>query len=157
MKKLIVITMVGFSLVTLYNCSPKTTKSVATTDKNVDKTTNAASSTPGTVTPPSSTVPPTSTPLPPSNSASTAGSTNNVFDMPVDQQLNNMRSLNEQRVSMGKTLYEQKCKSCHELHAPNSRVAEMWLKVMIKMAPNAKLTDSERMMVSGYLVQNAKK
>jgi len=62
-----------------------------------------------------------------------------------------------ERESKGKQLYESNCKKCHELHAPDSRKDLQWVKIMEKMGPKAKLDDAGYMMVSSYLVKNAKK
>jgi cytochrome c5 len=61
------------------------------------------------------------------------------------------------RVEMGKKLYTTKCNKCHDYYEPSTRRADVWVDVMDRMAPEAKLSIDQHLMVGAYLVQNAKK
>ena len=52
----------------------------------------------------------------------------------------------------GYELYTTRCNKCHGLKSPDSRTAEQWTKVLVSMAPKAKLTAEEKDLVYKYLV-----
>ena len=52
----------------------------------------------------------------------------------------------------GRSIYVGRCGSCHLLHAPAERAPAGWPPVVAKMAPRAKLSQSEATDVLRYLV-----
>jgi len=160
MKKLVSIALIGMSLSILINCSPKTAKKTASSEKrNENKSTEIAVD--QKVNPQGTTIEPAEgvdavPPPPPPPSTSGRGPTT-LADLPPDQQLVMFQGMAPQRVDMGHKLYTQNCGKCHKLNEPASRSGENWVQVMTKMGPKAKLATDQYMMVAAYLVQNAKK
>lgn len=66
---------------------------------------------------------------------------------------NNVTLVNLQE---GRKLYINKCSSCHNLHAPGKYSPEGWQKVLKKMQPKAKITDSQKDLIFGYLTSEIK-
>ncbi len=58
--------------------------------------------------------------------------------------------------AQGERLYRSRCSACHRAYPPSSRDRAAWAEVMSKMAPRAKLSDSERALVLEYLQSNAR-
>lgn len=56
----------------------------------------------------------------------------------------------------GKTVYETKCGTCHKLKDPARGNMAQWTSWINRMAPKAKLTDSEKQQVTDYISVNAK-
>lgn len=55
----------------------------------------------------------------------------------------------------GKTVYETKCGTCHKLKDPARGNMTQWTKWIDRMAPKAKLSDEEKMMVTNFISVNA--
>lgn len=141
MKKIAVFTIFIFSIFILVNCSPKTQKAVSKTENN-----NTQAATPATS----------------PSSSNENRNTNDVVKAAQGtksdkEQVEFLQQVNQTRVENGKALYETNCKKCHELHNPSSRSAEGWVSIMKKMGPKAQLEQGPYMMISSYLVKNAKK
>jgi len=61
-----------------------------------------------------------------------------------------------QTLTQGRELYVNKCASCHNLHLPSQFTKQQWDPIMNRMQKKAKLTDSQREMISRYLETNCK-
>lgn len=145
MKKIAVFTIFVFSIIILVNCSPKTQKAVSKTENAKGDNNNTQTT------------------------IATAPSGSNENRNPNDvvkqaqgtksdkEQVELLQQVSQARVDNGKTLYETNCKKCHELYNPSSRSAEGWVNIMKKMGPKAQLEQGPYMMISSYLVKNAKK
>ena len=53
----------------------------------------------------------------------------------------------------GRELYINKCASCHTLYAPEKFNKTEWNKWVDKMAPKAKLTQEEKVLVKAYVTK----
>jgi len=60
-------------------------------------------------------------------------------------------------IAAGQTVYKAKCGTCHGLKAVADFTAERWVSIMTVMAPNARLSDTEKENVNAYVKANAKK
>lgn len=56
----------------------------------------------------------------------------------------------------GRTIYAEKCGTCHKLFAPGDFTEKKWSHELPKMAPNSKLTDEQYQAVERYLFTMAK-
>ncbi|WP_248574808.1 c-type cytochrome [Flavobacterium sp. H122] len=54
-------------------------------------------------------------------------------------------------IAEGKTLYENNCAKCHKLFPAGKHDKEGWSKTLEKMAPKAKITDDQKVLVYNYL------
>lgn len=57
-----------------------------------------------------------------------------------------------ERLALGKTIYENSCGKCHDLHKPTDFNAQDWVGIMNRMAPKANLTTDQHEMVYDYVV-----
>lgn len=57
----------------------------------------------------------------------------------------------------GHRLYINSCASCHNLYIPSNYSAERWKDIMQKMGREAKLTKSEKDLITKYLIVMSKK
>ena len=57
-----------------------------------------------------------------------------------------------ERLALGKTIYENSCGKCHDLHKPTDFSAQDWVGIMNWMAPKANLTTDQHEMVYDYVV-----
>ena len=69
-------------------------------------------------------------------------------------QSNNITSTND--FQQGKTIYENKCGTCHKLFTPDKFKAKKWNYWVDKMAIKAKLTEPEKVLVKKYLIPSKK-
>lgn len=60
-------------------------------------------------------------------------------------------------IAAGKTLYINRCGTCHGLKKVENYSVDQWARIMRSMAPKAKLTDDETKQVTAYVNANAKK
>jgi len=151
MRKLISLSLIASTLLVLANCSPKTSKSTAAS-KSVAKD----ESKPAPI--PSSSIQVQNDPLDKPATTSSSSSVQHPWDGKTADELVEMyQNINPQRLDKGQSIYQSSCKKCHELYTPSSRTATDWVIIMEKMGPNAKLDDGQHIMVSAYLVKNAKK
>jgi cytochrome c5 len=169
MKKIISISLISASLLVLVNCSPKSSKKVAsdkpqkteTARKSEPRSEETPAQKPMEAAPQGTDAPSTSAPQareenPTANTSSNNGQTNAYSGLTPQQQVDMFKKTNEGRVIRGKSIYESSCKKCHTLHQPSSRTALQWVTVMNTMGPKAKLGEAEYMYTASYLVQNAK-
>src|SRR5438045_1560382 len=59
---------------------------------------------------------------------------------------------NMEKLTAARTLYTNKCGTCHSLKSPDSRSEEAWRKIVPPMAQKAKLTQEEQDMVLAYVL-----
>ncbi len=57
----------------------------------------------------------------------------------------------------GKTIYISHCAHCHKYQLPEFHTSEQWVGIINKMAPKAKLDDSQKAAVLAFVQANAKK
>lgn len=147
-KSILVILGVSVGLLSLVNCSPKTTKTAVseTVSKAPVSAADKAAAQPG-----STSTSSTSTPSP-----LTSSTAKKMADMSMDEQLAFVSQADDVRLQAGKQLFEAKCGKCHELYAPQSRGKESWTQVMRSMSSKARLSEPEYAMVCAYLVKNAR-
>jgi hypothetical protein len=150
MRKLISLGLIASTLLVLANCSPKTSKSTAASKP-------ATKDEPKSVPMPSSSIQPQNDPVDKSAPASSSNTQHPWDGKTADELVEMYQNVNPQRLGNGQSIYESSCKKCHELYSPASKTASEWVVIMEKMGPNAKLDDGQHMMVSAYLVKNAKK
>ena len=62
----------------------------------------------------------------------------------------------EAQLQEGKTIMEQSCKECHELHRPADYSLSTWKSILPKMCRKAKLDMDEAGLVKAYIVANAR-
>lgn len=55
-------------------------------------------------------------------------------------------------LSQGKTLYEENCKKCHGLKAPEKLSEEKWRKIVPPMAKKANISTGEEELILKYLI-----
>jgi len=60
------------------------------------------------------------------------------------------------RLMIGRTLYINKCGSCHNLHLPEQYTQKQWLKAMPEMQKKAKITDEESKQITDFLLARSK-
>jgi mono/diheme cytochrome c family protein len=60
-------------------------------------------------------------------------------------------------IAAGQTIYKAKCGTCHALKVTTDFTADRWVGIMAVMAPNARLSDTEKENVHAYVKANAKK
>lgn len=53
----------------------------------------------------------------------------------------------------GRTLYVNKCGSCHNLYSPDSYSSANWSSILTSMAPKAGLTSTEKSLVLKYVTR----
>ena len=58
-------------------------------------------------------------------------------------------------LEQGRATYIDKCSGCHTLHTPDEYPADHWRKVVLEMAPRAKLDAAEQDRVIRYLMAAA--
>lgn len=151
MRKLISLGLIASTIMILANCSPKTSKSTSASKP-------ATKEEPKSIPTPSSSLQPQNDPVDTPTPAASSSSTQHPWDGKTADELVQMyQNVNPQRLSNGQSIYESSCKKCHELYTPSSHTASQWVNIMAKMGPNAKLDDGQHMLVSAYLVKNAKK
>ena len=160
MKKLLSLSIISIGLVVLVNCSPKTTKSVASESKQTTKNEENSKSSSGNIanTPTPVTTAPARTQqeIEDNTHANTSNNAHPWDGLTPEQQVDIYKKTNDQRTSAGKRVFETSCKGCHELYSPSAYTAIEWVGIMTKMGPKAKLDDGQYMHVASYLVKNAK-
>ena len=147
-KSILVILGVSVGLLSLVNCSPKTTKT--TISEPLSKANKTA---PSDQVSSSSSSPTTTSSTPSPLTSSTA---KKMADMSMDEQLAFVSQADDIRLQAGKQLFEAKCGKCHDLYAPQTRGKESWTQVMRSMSQKARLSEPEYALVCAYLVKNAK-
>jgi len=61
-----------------------------------------------------------------------------------------------EKLMIGRTLYINKCGSCHNLHLPEQYTQKQWQKVMPAMQKKAKITDEESKQIADFLLTRSK-
>ena len=61
-----------------------------------------------------------------------------------------------EKLMNGRTLYINKCGSCHNLHLPEQYTQKQWLKVMPEMQKKSKITDEETKQITDFLLVRSK-
>ena len=64
-------------------------------------------------------------------------------------------SVSHAQYEEGRMVYEAKCGTCHKLKNPTRGNMTQWTKWIDRMAPKAKLTETEKMQVTAYVSVNA--
>ena len=62
-----------------------------------------------------------------------------------------------EEIAAGQTTFVARCQKCHKLKDPGKFTATKWESILNKMAPKAKLDDTEKKNVLAYVQANAKK
>ncbi|MBL7766090.1 MAG: hypothetical protein JNJ58_08360 [Chitinophagaceae bacterium] len=140
MKKILILGLISMTIITMNNCSPKTAKKTTTAAEPAKPAERPAPKPVVNNTPPANT----------NNAKPWEGKT-------TEEQVKMYSAMSDQRKDMGGTIYKTNCGKCHKLYEPGSRNMEEWLKIMPKMGQNAKLSDTDYMMLCSWLTQNAKK
>lgn len=139
MRKLFTLSMIAAVVIIMSDCSPKVAKKTASSeDKTAVKKEQASTST-----------------------AIKNPSTDDVVQQAQgnrsnQQQVELLTQATTTRVETGGQLYATNCSKCHDLYKPGSRRADSWVEIMKTMGPKAKLETGTYMMISSYLVKNAK-
>ncbi len=60
-------------------------------------------------------------------------------------------SITQHDLEMGRSIFTTRCSKCHKAQAVKSRSEREWVKVIIKMAPKAKLTEEEKIKLTQYV------
>ncbi|MFC4818609.1 MULTISPECIES: cytochrome C [unclassified Flavobacterium] len=55
-------------------------------------------------------------------------------------------------LAKGKSLYEDSCANCHKLFPASKHDKEGWVVTLDRMAPKAKITEEEKVLIYNYLV-----
>jgi cytochrome c5 len=62
-----------------------------------------------------------------------------------------------EQLKEGKTLYTTSCNRCHALYMPKNFTREQWTKNLNRMAPKAKITETQKAAIYSYLTHNPKR
>ena len=57
----------------------------------------------------------------------------------------------------GRTLYQNRCASCHNLSLPSSYTKREWAPILDRMQKPAKIDEAQKALIAGYLVAGSKK
>lgn len=58
---------------------------------------------------------------------------------------------NAEKLTQGKTIYDNSCGKCHDLPNPEAHTDEQWVGIMKSMAPKAKLNAEQSALVYDYV------
>lgn len=61
-----------------------------------------------------------------------------------------------QTLQDGRTLYQQRCASCHNLYLPSAYTKRDWAPILDRMQKPARITDAQKALIAGYLEADAK-
>ena len=64
--------------------------------------------------------------------------------------------VSSEKLMNGRTLYINKCGSCHNLHLPEQYTQKQWLKVMPELEKKSKITDEETKQITDFLLVRSK-
>lgn len=142
MKKLITFSLITSIVVIMSNCSPKTAGKVAKDNSKSESPREQKKE-------------------PAATSPNATGGNEDVVKLVQgnrsnEEQVALLSQVNSGRLEHGKQLYESNCGKCHDLHNPNSRTAAGWVEIMKSMGPKAQLEQGNYLMISAYLIKNAK-
>ncbi len=68
----------------------------------------------------------------------------------------NRTGVSADSLAMGRTLYANRCGSCHNLHLPEQYTRAHWQKEIPEMKHKAKITDSEARLITNFLLARCK-
>jgi mono/diheme cytochrome c family protein len=71
---------------------------------------------------------------------------------PGEKNVNKVEVASLAELQQGHDLYKNNCGSCHKLYTPDSRSNDSWQKVLVSMAPKAKLDQAQSDLIYKYLV-----
>lgn len=71
----------------------------------------------------------------------------------VPTEANVSKNANLVQLQKGRELYINKCGSCHTLFAPEKYNKTEWAKWVNRMAPKAKLSEEQKLLVQAYLTK----
>lgn len=60
----------------------------------------------------------------------------------------------EERIAIGKVLYDNQCGKCHRLYEPKENTKEDWTPILKRMQLKARLSDTNMAMVNEYVFSN---
>lgn len=63
-----------------------------------------------------------------------------------------VKTVSEEKLAQGKTIFENSCGKCHALPNPTEHTSVQWVGIMNAMAPKAKLNEEQHQMVYDYIV-----
>jgi hypothetical protein len=67
------------------------------------------------------------------------------------------RNTSLEKLQQGRSLYINKCASCHNLHLPSSYTGTEWAALLNKMQKRAKIDNVQKEQIAAYLETNSKK
>ena len=145
MKKIVTLSMIAAIVIIMSDCSPKVAKNTASTENKTAATENKAASSDEKQ----------------SATRNTSMSGGNVVQMAQgsrtnDEQVKALSETTATRVETGGQLYATSCSKCHDLFKPATRSASSWVEIMKTMGPKAELEVGPYLMISSYLIKNAK-
>jgi cytochrome c5 len=73
---------------------------------------------------------------------------------PTEANVNKVETASLAELQQGHDLFQNKCGKCHKLPKPGKHSKEEWTKILVKMAPKAKLTTEQSDLVYKYVVNN---
>ncbi len=129
MKKMLIITIIGF---TLYSCSKKITPTATVINSNT-KTEESTSE----------------------KTTAKIESTMPAIEAKASEKMDAIK--NDKMIKDGLLTYKIKCSKCHELHDTEEFTATKWVKIIDWMAPKARLEPEEKANVLAYVSAYAKK
>lgn len=57
----------------------------------------------------------------------------------------------------GRTLYQQRCASCHNLYLPSAYTRREWTPILDRMQKPANIDDEQKALIAGYLEAGSKR
>jgi cytochrome c5 len=73
---------------------------------------------------------------------------------PTEANVNKVQPATLAELQQGHDLFQTKCGKCHKLPQPGKHAKDDWTKILVKMAPKAKLTAEQSDLVYKYVVNN---
>ena len=73
------------------------------------------------------------------------------------QPINGTEKTSLEDLKKGRTIYVNKCSTCHQLRLPNKFNSNEWEVNLNKMQPKAKITENEKQLIYQYLINAPKK
>ncbi len=72
--------------------------------------------------------------------------------VPANENVNKREPASLVELQQGHDIFVKSCGKCHKLKKPDSRTAQEWTKVLVKMGPKAKLSKEQTALVYKYVV-----
>jgi len=73
---------------------------------------------------------------------------------PTEANVNKVEPASLAELQQGYDLFQNKCGKCHKLPKPGKHSKDEWQKILVKMAPKAKLSADQSDLVYKYVVNN---